>query len=125
MEEPWHGSKSPPIGRRGLADQYEQRFLVRQPQEIDTIRHEISAMSDRQIETFADWLQEKGAFEAPALPTQDATSLRGFGLPRYPAVSPRGIRRRCRALVTRPRQPWHERSGWRGIAYLPLAVDAS
>jgi hypothetical protein len=71
-------------------DQYEQRFLVRQPQEIDTIRHEISAMSDRQIETFAGWLQEKGAIEAPALPIQDATSLRGFGLPRWPRGEPEG-----------------------------------
>jgi hypothetical protein len=69
-------------------DQYEQRFLVRQPQEIDTIRHKISGMTDQQIETFAGWLQERGAIEAPALPAQGAALLRGFGLPRRPQGEP-------------------------------------
>jgi hypothetical protein len=69
-------------------DQYERRFLVRRPVEVDTIRHEIGGMSDRQIETFADWLRAKGATVAPV--EEAGAGLRGFGLPRYPEVEPEG-----------------------------------
>jgi hypothetical protein len=67
-------------------DGYEQRLLVRRPEELAAIRDQISGMSDRQIERLAGWLQARGVLAAaPA-----ATPRRGFGLPSGPALQPEG-----------------------------------